>query len=128
VKHEHEPGHGVRAYIYSSRHGQLGNWILHNQTADAKAENLAVESGDTIDFIVSINESLNNNEFLWSPVIRMVGANAIKDANGYAREWDARREFSGPPAQMGPTADALGEICAGALVGERVFVCGLKQN
>jgi hypothetical protein len=80
----------------------LGNWILHNQTADAKAENLAVESGDTIDFIVSINESLNNNEFLWSPVIRMVGANAIKDANGYAREWDARREFSGPPAQMDP--------------------------
>ena len=61
----------------------VGNWVLHNQSAEAKAENLAVEPGDTIDFIVSIHESLNNNDFLWSPVIRMVGPTGIRAANGY---------------------------------------------
>ena len=60
--------------------------------------NLAVEPGDTIDFIVSIHESLNNNDFIWSPVIRMTGTKTIRDA----REWDAKKDFSGPPAQNEP--------------------------
>ena len=96
IKHERTLGHGIRAYLFSSRHGLLGNWVLHNTSAEAKAENLAVELGDTIDFIVSIHESLNNNDFIWSPVIRMAGPNAIRDANGYSQAWDAKRDFSGP--------------------------------
>jgi len=96
IQHERAEGHGIRAYLFSSRHGLLGNWILHHQSVEAKAENLAVEPGDTIDFIVSIHESLNNNDFIWSPVIRMTGPSAIRDANGYAQSWDARKDFSGP--------------------------------
>ena len=98
IKHEHVEGHGIRAHLYSSRHGLLGNWVLHNQSAEAKAESLVVEPGDTIDFIVSIHESLNNNDFIWSPVIRMTGTKTIRDA----REWDAKKDFSGPPAQNEP--------------------------
>jgi hypothetical protein len=29
----------------------------------------------------------------------MVGANAIRDANGYAKEWNAKKEFGGPPPE-----------------------------
>jgi hypothetical protein len=54
-----------------------------------------VKKGDTIDFIVSIHQKLNSNDFLWSPVIRMVGPKAIRDANGYAKEWNAKKEFGG---------------------------------
>lgn len=96
IKHEHAAGHGVRAYLFSSRYGLLGNWVLHDQSAETKAENLAVEPGDTIDFVVSIHESLNNNDFTWSPVIRLIGPNVIADADGYVPEWDARKDFSGP--------------------------------
>ena len=74
----------------------LGNWVLHNQSAEARAENLAVEPGDTIDFIVSIHESLNNNDFIWSPVIRLTGPNAIRDANGPRRSGMPKRISVGP--------------------------------
>jgi len=99
IKHEHKEGDGIRACIYSSRKGLLGNWVLHDQKAEAKVENLEVKQGDTVDFVVSIHQSLNNNDFLWAPVIRMVGPTAIRDANGYAREWNAAKEFAGPPGE-----------------------------
>ena len=98
IKHERAAGQGIRALVLSSRHGVLGNWVLHNKAADVKLENLAVKKGDTIDFIVSINESLNSNDFVWSPVVEMVGPTAIRDANGYAKKWDAQKEFGGPPS------------------------------
>jgi hypothetical protein len=62
-------------------------------------ENLEVKKGDTVDFIVSIHQSLNNNDFLWSPIIRMVGSKTIRDANGYAKEWNAKKEFAGPESE-----------------------------
>ncbi len=99
LKHERMAGHGIRAYIASSRHGSLGKWILHNQTVETKRESVEVKKGDTIDFIVSIHESLNNNDFLWAPAIRMTGPTAIHDVNGYVKQWDAKKEFGGTPAQ-----------------------------
>ena len=116
IKHERAEGHGIRAYLFSSRHGLLGNWVLHNQSAETKAENLAVEPGDTIDFIVSIHESLNNNDFNWSPMIRLAEPNAIHDANGYAREWDAKKGFQRPADGTRSPADGLGEIRPGVVV------------
>ncbi|MFN7138350.1 MAG: PSD1 and planctomycete cytochrome C domain-containing protein [Limisphaerales bacterium] len=99
LHHQRTRGEGIRAYMVSSRHGLLGQWVLHNQQTGTKAENLAIKEGDTIDFIVSIHTSLNNNDFIWTPIIRMVGPTAIRDSNGYAREWNAEKEFAGPPEQ-----------------------------
>ncbi|MDB6026050.1 MAG: Protein of unknown function (DUF1553)/Protein of unknown function (DUF1549)/Planctomycete [Verrucomicrobiales bacterium] len=99
IKHEHPEGQGVRAYIFSNRNGLLGKWILHNQSADGKVESVEVKKGDAIDFIVSIHESLSYNDFLWAPTIRMTGATAIRDPNGYAKEWNAQKEFSGTLAE-----------------------------
>jgi hypothetical protein len=99
IKHEHPEGQGIRAFAISSRSGLLGKWVLHNQSAEVKFEDVEVKKGDTIDFVVSIHETLNNNDFLWSPIIRMTGPSAIRDANGYSREWNAQREFGGKPAQ-----------------------------
>ncbi len=99
IKHEHKEGDGIRAYMVSGQKGLLGNWVLHNQSAEVKVESLEVKPGDTIDFIVSIHQSLNNNDFRWAPIIRMTGPKAIRDANGYAREWRANKEFGGPPGE-----------------------------
>jgi hypothetical protein len=99
IKHEHKEGDGIHAYLISNRNGLLGNWVLHKESAEAKVENLEVKAGDIIDFVVSIHESLNNNDFLWAPIVRMNGSAALRDANGYAREWRANKEFSGPLAE-----------------------------
>jgi len=123
LKHEHPEGHGVRALLCSSRHGLLGKWVLHNQSAETKADSLSVEPGDTIDFVVSIHESLNNNDFVWAPVIRMTGPDAIRDANGYAREWNARKDFSGPPSPVEPALSAWEELAQALLLAnEFLFV------
>jgi hypothetical protein len=99
LKHEHSEGEGIRAWMSSSRQGLLGHWVLHNQSAETKVQILDVNPGDSIDFVVSIHQSLNSNDFLWSPVIRMTGPDAIRDANGYAREWNATKEFGGTPTE-----------------------------
>src|ERR1043166_736790 len=99
LKHEHKEGDGIRAYIVSGRHGLLGSWVLHDQAAETKLENLQVKSGDTIDFTVSIHQSLNNNDFLWAPVIRLANPDASTGANGYAKGWNASKDFAGPPGE-----------------------------
>jgi hypothetical protein len=97
LKHEHAEGDGIQAFIVASRGGILGKWSLHNQASETKVASVDVKSGDTIDFIVSINKTLNNNDFLWAPVVRSLGPNI----NGYPAEWSALKEFSGPPSEEG---------------------------
>ncbi len=99
LKHAHAEGHGIRAQLVSSRHGLLGDWVLHNQSVKAQAESLTVEPGDTLDFVVSIHESLSHNDFSWAPVIRPIGPSANRAANGSGWEWDAQKDFSGPVSE-----------------------------
>jgi hypothetical protein len=99
IVHAHAEGHGIVARIVSSRGGQVAMWRLHDQTAQATLGPITVKKGDAIDFIVSIAESLNNNDFLWSPT--------IKSADGKS-EWNAKKEFGGmrtvPVEPLGPWA------------------------
>jgi hypothetical protein len=86
IVHAHAEGHGIVARIVSSQSGQVAMWRLHDQTAQAVLEPIVVKKGDTIDFVVSIAESLNNNDFGWSPTIKRLDGKA---------EWSAKREFGG---------------------------------
>jgi len=96
LKHAHQEGHGIRAWIFSSRKGLLGDWSVHNQSVETKFDELDVKEGDTIDFIISINQSLNNNDFVWSPVIH-VRTPTVKAKR--APQWSAEKDFSGPPGE-----------------------------
>jgi hypothetical protein len=89
--HEPEPGDGIHASIVSSRKGELKNVTAHHSRADMSLSNFAVEKDDTIDFIVDIRENLNNDQFLWSPII------AFKSTNDLAL-FDATHDFHGPRA------------------------------
>jgi hypothetical protein len=97
VAHTHDEGDGIVARIVSSRDGQLASWTLHNQKAEAKVEPVGLKKGDTIDFVVDFRANLNNDDFLWSPVIRILDKPAAADA--YAADWDAKKDFGGPPPQ-----------------------------
>jgi hypothetical protein len=91
IAHAHPEGDGIIARIVSSRSGELASWRLHNQKAQATLEPVEVKKGETIDFVVSINRSLNNNDFTWAPVIKSAQAKA---------EWNAKKDFAGPPMPL----------------------------
>ena len=98
VRHEETAGDGIRARLVSSRSGLLGEWILHNQKAEAKADAVPVQPGDTLDFLVDIHGTLNSDNFKWSPAIKMVV--------GTDGEWSAKREFCGPTQPPPPPLSA----------------------
>ena len=91
LKHEPEPGDGVRAFIVSGRHGELKSATVHKSKADMSVTNLTVQAGDTLDFIVDIGGTLSHDQFLWAPVLTAADA-----------RWEARAEFTGPtpPPQL----------------------------
>jgi hypothetical protein len=91
VRHEHKEGDGIRAFIVSSRKGLLGAWTLQDNKADANVPSVKVNAGDTVDFVVDLREGLNSDMFKWSPVIKVL------NAGDYSREWNAKKDFGGPP-------------------------------
>ena len=89
LQHEPAEGDGVRAFIVSSRHGELKSAVIRKAKADMTATHVAVRAGDTLDFIVDIGGTLSYDQFLWAPVITTEG-----------EQWDARAEFNGPTSGL----------------------------
>jgi hypothetical protein len=78
-------GDGVRGRIVSSRLGELASWSVNGSSAETKLNGIAVEQGDTIDFIVDGRSDPENDGFNWAPTITSGG-----------QSWVARNEFAGP--------------------------------
>lgn len=88
--HEPKAGDGIRAFVVSSRVGLLGSAKLLAKTAELGVDAIAVEAGETIDFLVDIGDGLNSDQFLWE--IRL-GELAPDDGEKPALAWDAKRDF-----------------------------------
>ncbi len=100
IKHPEAQGDGVHARIVSSRTGLLGEWTAHNSESKTPVE-VAVQKGDTIDFIVDCIGSDAFDGFSWSPVVTQTR----KDTAGtiFTTVWDANAHFKGPqPAPPAP--------------------------
>ena len=89
-------GDGIEAWIVSSRHGQLGQWQLHDKSAETRVESVVVAEGDTIDFVVSCLTNHSCDLFAWAPTIQQ----QVK--SGESRDWDAARDFGGHDQSAGP--------------------------
>ena len=116
VKHEAQPGDGIRAFVVSSRAGILGNWTLHNSAAATNFPTVEVKAGDTLDFVVDIGGNLNNDEFTWAPVIQIRMPLT-------ARTWNAKADFGGPataPLQLLKPLEAYAQVLL--LANEFAFV------
>ena len=97
IQHDHQEGDGINARIVSSRRGSLGSWTVHKNKAEAKIASVEVMKGDTIDFVVDYRANLNNDDFTWAPLIKVVAEMASATSGDLAVEWNAMKEFSGPP-------------------------------
>ncbi|HYP09286.1 MAG TPA: hypothetical protein VER03_23885, partial [Bryobacteraceae bacterium] len=82
-------GDGVRGRIVSSRDGEIASWAVNGSTAETRLNGIAVEHGDTIDFIVDGRLDPENDNFGWAPVI-----------NSGGQSWSARNDFAGPPPEQ----------------------------
>jgi hypothetical protein len=85
--HTQKEGDGLELRIVSSRSGSLGNWTIHNSRSTTDAQNVAVQKGDTIDFVASCRGSDSHDSFEWTVDIVL--------ANGPS--WSSQAQFAAPP-------------------------------
>ncbi|WP_210421044.1 PSD1 and planctomycete cytochrome C domain-containing protein [Lacipirellula limnantheis] len=105
AQHEVAAGDGIRCWIVSSRQGVLQTQTLHEATMPLEVDAVALEAGDTIDFVVDFNADLNSDQYLWKATIEEIaapagdataGANATATA---AATWDSTRDFANKSPQ-----------------------------
>jgi hypothetical protein len=119
LRHTHKEGDGIRARIVSSATGVAGEWKLHNDKVDTKVESIPVKAGDTIDFLVSIAGSLNNNDFSWAPSIKFLEPMPSIMTTG--TDWNAKRDFSGLPADPAKPLAAWDQLAQVLLLANEFF-------
>tara|TARA_R110002111_G_scaffold144910_2_gene211272 strand:- start:129430 stop:132531 length:3102 start_codon:yes stop_codon:yes gene_type:complete len=101
LQHGSDQGNGVRGFVLSSRSGLAGKWNAHNGAADTNVASLAVQTGDTIDFITDCNGDVGFDSFSWGLQL------TLQPEQGTAFKWDSAAEFHGPePAQKSLQAQA----------------------
>ncbi|MBD3676674.1 MAG: DUF1553 domain-containing protein, partial [Planctomycetaceae bacterium] len=81
---EPEAGDGVRAFVVSSSGGLLAEAHNHQQVSELNVPKLKVHRGDTIDFIVDIDEVLNSDQFLWEITVEEVDGETL---------WNSKDDF-----------------------------------
>jgi hypothetical protein len=88
LEHPAQQGDGVRGRIVSSRSGLLGEWSIHHGSVHTSITGVAVQPGDTIDFIVDCRDNNDSDSFAWSPTIHAASGTS----------WSASADFAGAPA------------------------------
>ena len=78
LSHGSPNGDGVRGRIVSSRSGKAGEWVAFNGGADTPVNDVAVEQGDTIDFVTDCRTTHTSDSFSW-PVTITLNAAGVKE-------------------------------------------------
>ncbi len=95
--HQADPGDGIRAFVVSSRAGLLGSAKIYKQTVDLNVKALAVEAGETIDFVVDVGDDLNSDQYLWEATV------SDMKASNEAAAWNSKMDFpQGTSRQLSP--------------------------
>jgi hypothetical protein len=95
IAHRQKKGDGVRARIVVGRSGELASWNVFQSEAQTVLENIKINKGDTIDFIVDCRGSPESDSFSWAPTVRVADAPTAAGSDG-PEEWNAGTNFGGP--------------------------------
>ena len=90
LSHSSPNGDGVRGRIVSTRSGKIAEWTAFNNASDTAVADIAVEAGDTIDFITDCRESITSDSFSWPVTI------SLKNGSGSEQVFAAADGFAGP--------------------------------
>jgi hypothetical protein len=89
--HAETQGDGVRGRVISNRTGVVGTWqVFHNQAA-TNPPPIAVEKGDTIDFVADSRGSVTSDVFNWTVTLRLTKSNTDP-----GQVWESFSGFHGP--------------------------------
>lgn len=91
LEHPSESGDGVRGRIVSSRGGLSGQWPAKHGAVITEVTSLAVEPGDTLDFVVDCMGNVNSDSFAWNVDLEL--------ADGQSQPvgtWNSAADFDGP--------------------------------
>jgi hypothetical protein len=90
LSHAADKGDGVRGRTVASRGGLIGAWEVFHCEATTTPQQIAVEMGDTIDFVTDCRGSVEHDSFGWAVTLRLTSAdNAVQ-------MWDSVSGFHGP--------------------------------
>jgi hypothetical protein len=89
LQHQDAPGDGIRAFIVSDRAGILIAEKVHQRDCTMNVDTLAVMAGETIDFVVDIDQELNTDQYLWPTTIQVV-----EPSSAGPSDWDSQRDFT----------------------------------
>lgn len=117
--HEIAAGNGIRCWIFSSRDGVLASLALHHQRQEMNVESVVLRAGDTLDFVVDTNADLNNDQYLWAPVISEVSSD-LKSAAAVPHSWEAERDFSGAMPTLLDRWEQLAQVLL--IANELIFI------
>ena len=95
IRHEETAGDGIRAHIIVNHTNVLVSWTLHNKKQDFKFDDVSLNKGDTIDFVVDLHQGLNSDMFKSSEEIKYLRSET-------PLAWNAKKDFGGPTTPKKP--------------------------
>lgn len=98
-------GDGVNAFIVSSRRGVLGRWHVRQSSAQTDFKDIAVEFGESIDFVCDLGTSHEGDTFKWIPVVAYTSIRPRAGQGEVLQTWRAKADFkkSFAPIPRSPT-------------------------
>ncbi len=90
---------GVRGWLISSRRGPIGSWTVRGLAAVTAFEDLKVEAGERLDFVVDSMDDYEDDAFTWAPSVTQALTAEEKEAGVSALSWRADKDFRGPAPQ-----------------------------
>jgi hypothetical protein len=110
LRHDPEPGDGIRAFLVSSRDGILESANVHQKTIDLNPDPVKVEQGDTIDLLVDIGDVLNSDQYDWRCTIEELPVAPGADASKAAVRWNSEADFTRNTTQILTPLEQLAQV------------------
>ena len=110
LTHEPKVGDGIRAFVSHSRLGKLLGAKVHASKADLSLAAIPFRVGETLDFIVDIDRSLNSDQFLWSPQLSTAQTIAGSGGDTRAESWDTKQDFTSAPKTTLTSWEQLAQV------------------
>jgi hypothetical protein len=91
LAHTPQQGEGIRSRVVISKKRVVGTWQAHHGEHATNVQPVAVEPGDTVDFITDCGPTLDNDQFNWTVTLRLA-----RSASEPGQVWDSASGFHGP--------------------------------
>jgi hypothetical protein len=90
LSHPGQVGNGVRGRVISNRVGVIGSWDVFHKDEVTKVESVAVQKGDTIDFVTESRANVDTDSFAWTVTVKLKAAEGSPE-----QTWESIKDFHG---------------------------------